>query len=329
MIRLSIIIPFYNVEQYIAQCLDSVYKQDIPEEEYEVICVNDASPDNSLEIVKEYQKKHKNLILVEHEVNKKLGAARNTGRRAAKGKYLWNVDSDDMIAPNCLNEMLRICEKNELDVLIFGMRDYKDGALYDRMVFPWSDASTVYTGSSFWKTEGKQNQRWISQVWTQVYSKSFLDAYEIYSPEINMGEDVPYTYASIMLAHRLMACNKPYYIYRINPASLTGASNRLPKPEIVYEKCFVCSQKIDEVRRKLSSIDSELVLSVRDVELYTLMMYKSYISSYAKNEKNILLYLCRRNYLSNIFIYDVMSLREKVIYTLYILTGKVFKFGKK
>ena len=57
MIRLSIIIPFYNVEQYIAQCLDSVYAQDIPEEEYEVICVNDASPDGSRNIVKENQKK--------------------------------------------------------------------------------------------------------------------------------------------------------------------------------------------------------------------------------------------------------------------------------
>ena len=83
-----------------------MYNQDIPEEEYEVICVNDASPDNSREIVKEYQKKHKNLILVEHEVNKKLGAARNTGRSVAKGKYIWNVDSDDMIAPNCLKKML-------------------------------------------------------------------------------------------------------------------------------------------------------------------------------------------------------------------------------
>ena len=93
MIRLSIIIPFYNVEKYIAECLDSVYNQDISEEEYEVICVNDASPDNSRNIVLEYQKKHSNLTLVEHEVNKKLGAARNTGRKIARGKYIWNVDS--------------------------------------------------------------------------------------------------------------------------------------------------------------------------------------------------------------------------------------------
>ena len=269
MVKLSIIIPFYNVEQYIAQCLDSVYQQDIPEEEYEVICVNDASPDGSREIVKEYQKKHKNLVLVEHEKNKKLGAARNTGRKAAGGKYIWNVDSDDMIAPNCLKEMLEICEQKELDVLLFGMRDFKDGALYDRKILPWQDAKTVYNGLTFWKEEGKQNQRWISQVWTQMYRKAFLDEQQIYSPEINMGEDVPYTYASIMFAKRLMASNKPYYTYRINPVSMTGASNQLPKPEIVYEKCFVCSQNIDEVRKRLLSVDKILVESVRNVELYT------------------------------------------------------------
>ena len=105
--RLSIIIPFYNVEQYIAQCLDSVYDQDIPENEYEVICVNDASPDASVDIVKRYQKEHSNLILIEHDRNKKLGAARNTGRKVAIGKYIWNVDSDDKIAPNCLNNLLK------------------------------------------------------------------------------------------------------------------------------------------------------------------------------------------------------------------------------
>ena len=153
MIRLSIIIPFYNVEQYITQCLDSVYNQDIPEEEYEVICVNDASPDNSRDIVKEYQKNHKNLILVEHEVNKKLGAARNTGRRAAQGKYIWNVDSDDMIAPNCLREMLNMCEKSDLDVLIFDNYRFRDVILVENNEH-WDAEMTVCSGVEFWQQQG-------------------------------------------------------------------------------------------------------------------------------------------------------------------------------
>ena len=118
--RLSIIIPFFNVENYISDCLDSVFYQDVPFEDYEVICVNDGSPDRSREIVVDYMKRFNNLTLIEHDRNRKLGTARNTGREKAIGKYIWNVDSDDKIVPNCLGHLLEICEENDLDVLEFG-----------------------------------------------------------------------------------------------------------------------------------------------------------------------------------------------------------------
>ena len=111
-LRLSIIIPFYNVEQFISECLDSVFDQDIPLSEYEVICVNDGSQDGSRAIVTNYMKRYANLHLIEHEINKKLGTARNTGRSVATGNYIWNVDSDDRIVPNCLGKILNICESN-------------------------------------------------------------------------------------------------------------------------------------------------------------------------------------------------------------------------
>ena len=97
MIRLSFILPFYGVENYIGSCLDSIYRQDIPEDQYEVICINDCSPDNSEQIVMQYAKKHTNLKLIKHEVNKKLGAARNTGLKAALGKYVWFIDTDEFL----------------------------------------------------------------------------------------------------------------------------------------------------------------------------------------------------------------------------------------
>lgn len=120
MILISIIIPFYNVEKYISQCLDSVVNQDLPLSEYEIICVNDASPDHSRDIVFEYMKKYPNISLIEHKHNKKLGAARNTRRSIAQGKYIWNVDSDDIIEHNCLKRLISICERDNLDVLRIG-----------------------------------------------------------------------------------------------------------------------------------------------------------------------------------------------------------------
>lgn len=78
-IRISFILPFYGVERYVGKCLESIYTQDVPEEQYEIICVNDCSPDHSEDVVLEFAQKHANLTLIRHEVNKKLGAARNTG----------------------------------------------------------------------------------------------------------------------------------------------------------------------------------------------------------------------------------------------------------
>ena len=88
MIHISFILPVYGVEKYISECLDSIYSQDMPESDYEVICVDDCSPDRSNEIIRQYQQKHNNLILIEHKINKMSGGARNTGIRNAKGEYV-------------------------------------------------------------------------------------------------------------------------------------------------------------------------------------------------------------------------------------------------
>ncbi|MBQ7388081.1 MAG: glycosyltransferase family 2 protein [Paludibacteraceae bacterium] len=96
-IRLSYILPIYNVEQYLAQCLDSIFSQNLPEDEYEVICMNDCSTDGSLKILKQYQSMNPHMQILTFEQNRGLSAARNEGVRIARGEYIWFVDSDDFI----------------------------------------------------------------------------------------------------------------------------------------------------------------------------------------------------------------------------------------
>jgi glycosyltransferase involved in cell wall biosynthesis len=148
MIRLSIIIPFYNVEKYIAQCLQSIYNQDITEEEYEVICVNDCSPDSSREIVLEFQAKHRNLILLEQPTNQKLGAARNRAIREACGKYVWFIDSDDFIEENCLKKLLNILEINDLEILNFNFVQYINDDKLNK-IYGLSQDTDVISGVEF------------------------------------------------------------------------------------------------------------------------------------------------------------------------------------
>ena len=112
--KLSFIIPVYNVEKYIARCLDSVVTQNISPEDYEIIVVNDGSPDNSADIVRDYTNRYENIILVEKE-NGGLSSARNYGIEYCKGKYIWMIDSDDTIQENCLKELLQYAEANNLD----------------------------------------------------------------------------------------------------------------------------------------------------------------------------------------------------------------------
>ncbi len=114
-ILLSIVAPVYGVERYLREYLDSLYKQDIPEERYEVILVNDCSPDKCADIIREYSKIHPNIRLLNHEVNKKDNAARNTGYRAAIGKYIWFNDPDDIIVANSFKHIIETCEKYNLD----------------------------------------------------------------------------------------------------------------------------------------------------------------------------------------------------------------------
>ena len=113
--KLSIIVPMYNVELYIEKCLLSCLNQDLPASDYEIIVVNDGSPDSSLAIAERIASLYDNLTIVSQK-NAGLSAARNKALSLAKGKYVWFVDSDDRIQENCLRYILDECYNNGLDL---------------------------------------------------------------------------------------------------------------------------------------------------------------------------------------------------------------------
>ena len=106
-IKVSIVIPVYNVEKYLEECIESAIKQSL--NDIEIICINDGSTDSSLEILKKYEKKYSNIIVISQE-NKGLSASRNVGIRKAKGKYIYFLDSDDFIDTNSMELCYKECE---------------------------------------------------------------------------------------------------------------------------------------------------------------------------------------------------------------------------
>lgn len=120
--KISIIVPIYNVEKYLRNCLVSCFNQDLCPDEFEVVLVNDGSTDNSPIIAEEYYSRYKNCKYISQK-NGGLSSARNAGIRVAEGDYIWFVDSDDWIQENCLNEILKDCYDNDLDgIIIQGIR---------------------------------------------------------------------------------------------------------------------------------------------------------------------------------------------------------------
>ena len=109
MVKISIIIPVYNTENYLSECLDSVINQTL--NEIEVICINDASTDSSLDILDDYSKYSDKIKIINCSENKGQGNARNIGITQAKGKYILFLDSDDWLELNACEELFKMAEK--------------------------------------------------------------------------------------------------------------------------------------------------------------------------------------------------------------------------
>ena len=125
MIKLSIIVPIYGVEQYLCKCVDSLLAQDLPASDYEIILVDDESPDACPQICDEYAKEHANIRVI-HQTNAGLSAARNAGLKVAKGEYVCFVDSDDYWEENVLGGLMEQVEWDNLDVLRYDFRNVNE-----------------------------------------------------------------------------------------------------------------------------------------------------------------------------------------------------------
>lgn len=123
--KLSIIVPIYKVEPYLRKCVDSLLNQDLPKEDYEIILVDDGSPDRCGEICDEYAGRYSNIKVV-HRGNGGLSAARNSGIEVAQGKYMQFVDSDDYLEPNVLKALVEKMERDNLDILRFNYQNVNE-----------------------------------------------------------------------------------------------------------------------------------------------------------------------------------------------------------
>ena len=207
-IAVSVIIPIFNNEDYLAECLDSVIKQSV--KNMEIICINDGSTDSSTSILSTYEKKDKRIKII-NQKNLGAGVARNTGLKIAQGKYIFFIDGDDIL-PNkdSLKKLIAAAEKYK--VSIAGGSQHKflpDGTIKTKFEEP--DSKLVFAKSGFINYIDYQYDFGYQRF---VYRKDLLDRYDIKFPAYRRFQDPPFFVSAMLQAREFYAIKDCVYLYR-------------------------------------------------------------------------------------------------------------------
>ena len=231
--KVSVIVPVYNVEKYLEQCLDSIFEQTLSP--IEVICINDGSTDSSPEILKRYAEEYENLRII-HKENGGLSSARNVGLDAAQGEYLLFIDSDDwMDAPNSVEELYDRAVASSLDLLFFSAKVYyeSDAARAAADIKPQyycrkGSYPSVMSGPALFRAFC-ENGDFRVQACMILYRRDFIVESGLRFPEGIIHEDEVSTPEYLALAERASYLSAPYYGRRIRENSILTSAGTLRK----------------------------------------------------------------------------------------------------
>lgn len=217
--KLSIIIPVCNVEQYIGPCLESIYRQGLSDKDFEVIVVNDGSTDNSMKVVEDVQLHHQNIQII-HQDHAGPSVCRNAGMEMAKGEYVLFVDSDDLLMDNGLTLLLKKALDTSADMVVadfMRLNDDEITSVYDSQL---TDTHVVdKTGLDYYVEDYDPGVG--SFIWRILYKRTFLNENHIRLEPGVYYEDIPFLQECYLKAQRVIGVHLLYYIYRIRQRSCT------------------------------------------------------------------------------------------------------------
>ena len=249
--QISVIIPVYNAEKYLHECVDTVVNQSL--KDIEIICVNDGSTDSSLAILEEYAKKDNRIILLSQK-NRGAGAARNAGLKIAKGKYLSFLDSDDFFSLAMLEKAYSIAEERKVEIVVYNTKtfnivtgQYKDGPhllnnyfIPSKIIFSYHDVPIIDALGPC--------------LWNKLFLKDLIDRNKIVFQETKRANDLFFTFVSVICARNITVINDPLLYYRIgNDDNLQSTNHKTPfefnKALIALKKKLIEINKYKDVEK--------------------------------------------------------------------------------
>ncbi len=281
---LSIIVPVYNVEKYVRSCIESIFKQGLDEDRFEVIIVNDGTKDRSMEVIEDIIAAHTNITVINQE-NLSLSVARNNGIAAAKGEYILMPDSDDLLIENSLMPLLEKALETKVDLVV---ADFL--SMTDEEIDNFYKEDFQQPELQFKKIVGEQLyldvlNPYHCYVWRTLYKREFLVTKDlIFYPGIRY-QDIPFTHECYLKANNCICSNIRLNIYRKWPGSSTNAY------KIDNSKHFITAIAITWKLRQIEGLSSNLVYKLEDNVYisFRTMLYDTLHSIKGKNDRYVLM----------------------------------------
>lgn len=246
-IKLSIIVPIYKVEQYLRKCVDSLLHQDLPQEEYEIILVDDGSPDHCGDICEEYAGRYAQVKVI-HRRNGGLSAARNSGIEVAQGRFVQFVDSDDYLEPNVLRALTEKMEAEQLDILRYNYQNVNEQYEVfepNKVSKPFVDyRDDVCDGLAFLT----ERLGFGCYAWQFVLRRELLE--DCAFKEGIYFEDTEWTPRVLLKAHRVTSADLMVYNYLLREGSITQSVDEKKKRKVLDDKLRL----IDSMKEQKSGV---------------------------------------------------------------------------
>ena len=268
---ISVIIPTYNVEKYIEECIDSLRKQTW--ENFEIICVDDGSTDKTVEILQNYEKEDKRIKVLPMEHCGLAGVMRNKGIQIARGEYCLFLDGDDFFEPEMLEHSLKKAREDDADICMFDARNYYEETKKFKenkvnLKKEYIPEQIPFEGKSF---------PYIMNIgtgcpWTKLVRKSLIDEYHVEFMALPRFNDVYFVFLTLALARRVTIVQEVFVNYRQISTSLQA--NNTKTPWDWYDSLKVLRDKLIEL-----DIYKDVELSFKNlafaVSIYNLCSLKS------------------------------------------------------
>lgn len=282
MIKLSIIVPVYNVEPYIRPCFESIFNQGLDDNEYEVIIINDGSTDRSMEMIADMICQHNNITVINQE-NLSLSVARNNGIAAAKGEYILMPDSDDLLIENSIPLLLETAIEKKVDLIVadfLSMNTNIIDMLNNNRPTQKEFKIMPKTGHELFVEDLKPYECYV---WRTMYRRQFLLENKLrFIPGINY-QDIPFTHECYLKANKCIRASWLLYIYR---EARPGAATTYFTLKKSRSYCIAIAETWK--LRQMNSLSSEIIYKIEEDVFFSFckMIYHTLSCIKTKSERN-------------------------------------------